>query len=112
LKDLHEYPKFGASWEGYAIQEVLRSLEPDEAYFWSTHGGAEIDLVYFKHGKICGVECKYVDAPRLSPSIHIALSDLKLEKFFIIYPGTKRYPLNEKVEAMPLEDFIDQSKNL
>lgn len=101
-KDLLSHPKSGSSWEGYVIDEVLRVVEPEEAYFWGTHGGAEIDLVLRKDGKIVGVECKRLDAPKLTPSMRAALSDLGLEKIAVIYPGERRYSLTEQVEAVPL----------
>jgi uncharacterized protein len=40
-RNLELHPKVGASWEGYAIEEVLKALRPDEAYYWATHQGAE-----------------------------------------------------------------------
>jgi len=96
------HPKSGASWEGYVIEEVLRVVEPEEFYFWGTHGGAEVDLVLRKDGKMVGVECKRVDAPKLTPSMRAALSDLGLERITVIYPGKRRYALAERVEAVPL----------
>jgi uncharacterized protein len=107
-KELLEHPKAGASWEGYVIEEVLRSIDMDEAYFWGTHGGAEIDLVVRKNGKMYGVECKKVDAPVMTPSMRRAVSDLELEKIIVIYPGTKRYPINEKIEAIPFDMFLKE----
>jgi predicted AAA+ superfamily ATPase len=101
-KDLVTTPKSGASWEGYVIEEVIRSIEPDEVYFWATHNGAEIDLVMLKEGRLLGVECKKVDAPRLTPSMQIALEDVKLERIAVIYPGSKRFPLADAIEAVPL----------
>jgi uncharacterized protein len=101
-KDLLSHPKSGASWEGYVIEEVLRVVEPEEFYFWGTHGGAEIDLVLRKDGKMVGVECKRVDAPKLTPSMRAALSDMGLERITVIYPGKRRYALTERVEAVPL----------
>jgi hypothetical protein len=101
-KELLGHPKCGASWEGYVIEETLKVVEPDEAYFWATHNGAEIDLVLVKNGRMFGVECKRVDAPRLTPSMRSALEDLKLEHIAVVYPGTRRYPLTERVEAVPL----------
>ena len=105
-KDLLEHPKSGASWEGYVIEEVLRVSEPDEACFWGTHGGAEIDLLLIKNGKMTGVECKRVDAPTLTPSMRVALSDLGLEKIVVVYPGNRRYSLHEKVEVVPFEEVM------
>ncbi len=66
-RDLWSHPKTGASWEGYALEETLKALNPDQAYFWATHQGAELDLLIFKNGKRYGVEFKRSDAPRPDP---------------------------------------------
>ncbi len=102
-KDLLTHPKCGASWEGYVIEETIKATEPDETYFWATHGGAEIDLVLFKDGRRLGVECKREDAPRLTPSKRVALEDLKLEQIAVVYPGRKRYAIADHVAAVPLD---------
>jgi uncharacterized protein len=109
-KELMGHPKAGASWEGYATEEVLLAVDPEEAYFWGTHGGAEIDLVLRKNGKMFGVECKRVDAPRLTPSMRIALSDLGLERIAVVYPGERRYSLAEQVEAIPLSAIAGEGR--
>jgi len=111
-KDLLTTPKSGASWEGYVIEETIRAIEPDEVYFWATHNGAEIDLVMVKEGRLLGVECKRVDAPRLTPSMQIAMEDLKLERIAVIYPGTKKYPLAEKIDAVPLLCLADEPPSI
>jgi hypothetical protein len=108
-RDLEHHPKVGASWEGYAVEEVLKALQPEEACFWATHNGAEIDLVLLRQGRRLGVECKRMDAPRLSPSMRIALTDLKLEALWVVYPGERRYRLEERVEVVPLADLVAQS---
>ncbi len=105
-RDLEHHPKVGASWEGYAVEEVLKALRPDEAYYWATHNGAEIDLVLFKSGRRIGVECKRADAPVLTPSMRIALADLKLDALYVVYPGEKRYTLAKKVEVVPLAELV------
>ena len=102
-KELLSHPKVGASWEGFVLEQVL-AVEPyDEAYFWATHQGAEMDLVLRREGRLWGVECKRADAPKLSPSIRIARADLELERVAVVYPGGKRYPLSDAVEAVPLD---------
>jgi predicted AAA+ superfamily ATPase len=106
-RDLERHPKVGASWEGYAIEEVLKTLRPDEAYYWATHNRAEIDLVLFKNGRRIGVECKRADAPRLTPSMHIALTDLKLDELHVVYPGAKPYVLADRVQVVPLAQFVN-----
>jgi len=100
--ELLTHPKSGASWEGYVIEEALKAAEPDEAYFWATHAGAELDLLLFKNGRRLGVECKRVDAPRLTPSMRSALQDLELDQLVVIYPGDRAYPLADRVMALPL----------
>lgn len=101
-KQLESHPKVGASWEGFVIEQVLMSEPHDDAWFWSTHQGAEIDLLLRRGDKLFGVECKRTDAPKLTPSMRIAMNDLGLERIVVLYPGGKRYPLGERIEAVPL----------
>jgi predicted AAA+ superfamily ATPase len=105
--ELARHPRSGASWEGFALEQVLRLTQPDDAYFWATHQGAELDLLMFKYGKRVGVEFKRVDAPSLTPSMRIAMSDLKLDGLYVVYPGHRRYTLAERIEAVPLHSFVD-----
>lgn len=102
-KGLLNHPKVGASWEGFVIEQVLMTEPHDEAFFWATHQGAEIDLVLRQGDRLLGVECKRADVPRLTPSIRTALVDLGLERVAVIYPGVKRYSLADRVEAVPLQ---------
>lgn len=106
-KGLLEHPKVGASWEGFVIEQVLLREEHDEAFFWATYQGAEIDLILRRGDRLYGVECKRADAPRKTPSIRHASNDLGLEQVAVIYPGSKRYPLAERVEAVPLVALAD-----
>ena len=96
------HPKLGASFEGYAIEQVLRVVEPDESYFWATHQGAELDILLFKNGKRIGVEVKHADAPGLTTSMRIAREDLELDCLLVLYPGRLAYPISERVEAVPV----------
>ena len=88
LKDLFSHPKLGASWEGFIIEQILMTQAHDEAFFWASHQGAEIDLIIRQNNRMYGVECKRTDTQRLTPSISIALDDLGLEKVAVLYPGT------------------------
>ena len=105
--ELESHPKLGSSWEGYAIEETLKTINPDQAYFWATHGGAELDLFFVKDGRKIGVECKRVDAPRLTASMRTALEDLSLEHLTVLYPGSLHYQLAERVSVMPLQMLAD-----
>ena len=99
---LLHHPKLGASWEGFAVEQVLVTEPHSDAAFWATHQGAEVDLLLRRGGKLYGVECKREDAPRMTRSIGIALKDLGLERVVVLYPGTRRYALAERVEAVPI----------
>ena len=101
---LEAHPKLGASWEGYALEEVLRVTGDREAYFWNTQGGAELDLLVFINGQRIGFEFKYADAPAVTKSLQVAREDLRLARVFIVHPGRKSYPLNEWAEAVSLQD--------
>jgi len=104
--ELERHPKSGASWEGYVVEEVLKAAQPEQDYFWATHQGAEIDLLLIKYGRMLGIECKRVDAPAVTPSMRIALRDLKLDRIAVIYPGTRRFVLADRVEAVPLASIL------
>jgi len=107
-KDLLTHPKLGASWEGFVIEQILAAEADGEAWFWATHQGAEVDLVMRRGGRLLGVECKRADAPRLTPSIRIALDDLELERLIVVYPGSRRYALADRVDAVPLAALAER----
>lgn len=102
-KELLTHPKLGASWEGWVIEQVL-NLEPhDEAFFWATHQGAEVDLVLRQGSELRGIEIKRRDAPKMTPSIRHGLQDLGLAQVAVLYPGEKAYPLSENVGVVPAD---------
>jgi predicted AAA+ superfamily ATPase len=103
---LLSHPRSGASWEGFVAEQVLRIAQPDEAYFWATHGGAELDLLLLRGGKRIGVEIKRSDAPKVTSSMQIALRDLQLDRLYVVYPGERRYRVAERIEAVPLAALL------
>ena len=105
-EELLVHPRCGASWEGFAIEETLKAVRPDDAYFWATHTGAELDLLLLKDGRRLGVEVKRADAPRLTPSMRTALEDLRLEQLVVLYPGETSYALAERVTVRPLAAVV------
>lgn len=102
------HPKLGASWEGFALEEVIRynKAGPEECYFWSTHAHAELDLLIFKDGNKHGFEFKYTDSPRLTPSMKIAMKDLDLDKLTVIIPGKQNFPLAENITVAGLDYYL------
>jgi uncharacterized protein len=107
LPELLAHPKVGASWEGFALEQVIRLAKPDAAYFWATHQGAELDLLLMRGSQRIGVEFKRVDAPKLTASMKIAVADLKLNRLYVVYPGLHRYQISHGIEAVPLPALID-----
>ncbi len=95
------HPKAGASWEGFLLDQTLQHARPDEAYFWATHQGAELDLLMLKYGRRIGVEIKRADAPKVTPSMRIAMADLRLDRLLVLYPGAKPYRLAPGIDVVP-----------
>ncbi len=104
-KALLTHPKLGASWEGFVIEEVLAHFRPLDAWFYGVHSGSELDLFFLHKGKRIGVEIKRQDAPGMTKSMHVALSDLALDKLFVVYPGSRRYALEKRVECIPFAEI-------
>ncbi len=104
-REVLAHPKVGVSWEGFAVEETIRVLRPDAVHFWATHTGAELDLLLFVGGRRYGVEVKFQDAPRLTPSMRIALEDLSLDGLTVLYPGDRRYQLEPRVTVVPLAEL-------
>lgn len=102
---LQNHPRYGASWEGFALEQTLVAHGEREAYFYGTLRGAELDLLLLRGGHRWGFEFKCTDAPRTTKSMHIAVDDLKLDHLWAVYPGTLRYPLTDKITALPLREI-------
>ena len=102
--DLTAHPKVGASFEGFALQEVTRALKArrEQCYFWATHQGAELDLLVVGGARRRGFEFKRTDAPAATKSMHIALEDLGLQGIDVIHAGAETYPLAPKIRAVSI----------
>lgn len=96
------HPRVGASWEGFVIEEVLRVVRPVDAYFWATHGGAEVDLFFRHGGRRFGVEVKFREAPQVTRSMRTALADLRLDHLWVVCPGRDRYAADERITVLPI----------
>ncbi len=108
LTDLHNlsgHPRVGASWEGFALEQALQIVRPSQAYYWATHGGAELDLFFMHRGHRYGMEFKYSEAPKISKSMHTALATLNIDHLWIVHPGKHSYPVEEKISVWPLREL-------
>lgn len=101
--EIQSHPKLGASWEGFALEQVLSILDAGDAYFWATHSGAELDLLLTIGGRRIGFEFKYGDAPGRTRSMISALHDLKLKRLFIVYPGDQDYEIDDKIAVLSID---------
>lgn len=105
--NLKLHPKIGASWEGFAMEEIISTLKirNEECFFWGTHNSAELDLLTFQNGKRIGYEFKYSDIAQVTQSMKIAFDDLKLDHLYVVIPQTKKIKLSEKITAISLADI-------
>ncbi|MEZ4219890.1 MAG: ATP-binding protein [Polyangiaceae bacterium] len=108
-KQLLTHPKLGASWEGFVLEQVLTTVPHDEAHFWATHQGAELDLLLRQGKELLGIECKRADAPTLTRSMRSALETLGLTRLYVVYPGSKRYSLSSRVEVVSLPELLSMN---
>jgi predicted AAA+ superfamily ATPase len=106
------HPKLGASWEGFALEEILQAQQPDQSWFYAVHSGSELDLLMEIGGRRIGVEFKRADAPHATRSMHLAIADTKLDELWVVYPGTRTYALDKKITVRPLVECIRRRKRL
>ena len=110
--ELAGHPKVGASFEGFAVEQVLAAFQTDSAYGWGTHAGAELDLLVTRGGRRYGFECKLADAPGTTRSMRVALADLGLDHLWVIYPGDDAYALDDRISALPVADVPDLAASI
>ncbi len=113
-EDLESHQKAGASFEGFALEQVVRRLGAawDECYFWRTHQGAELDLLVVRGRTRLGFEFKHTDAPTVTPSMRAALTDLKLQRLVVVHRGRESFPMAERVQAVPIARITRELKPL
>ena len=99
------HPKVGASWEGFALEEVLNLTGDKNAYFWATQSGAALDLFLLYNGRRMGVEFKFSETPKITRSMREAIKHLKLDRLFVVHPGSESYSVDEQIEAISIKDI-------
>ena len=106
---LERQTRIGASWEEFALENVIRHLGVDarQCNFWRAHTGAEIDLLVMHRGRRFGFEFKLTDAPGVTPSMRSALADLRPHALDVIHAGRETYPLAKNVRAVALERLLE-----
>jgi predicted AAA+ superfamily ATPase len=102
-EDVQGHPQVGASWEWFAISNVVERLGArwdEDVYFWRTHAGAEIDLLVMRGNRRLGFEVKRTSAPAVTPSMRVALEDLRLERIDVVHAGRETFPLSDRIRAV------------
>jgi hypothetical protein len=112
LATLQGHPKLGASWEGFAVEQIVSLTGERNAYFRATQSRAELDLLIMAKGKRWGFDFKYQDAPTMTKSLHLAIADLVPERVWIVYPGAACYSVHEQVEVVTLATGIEHARSL
>jgi len=111
--EVRSHPRLGASWEGFALEHAINCFNAErDAYFWGTHGGAELDLLINRGGAKIGFEFKFTESPSTTKSMRVAMTDLKLKRLFVVYPGTRRFELDDNIVALPLTGLLAESASL
>jgi predicted AAA+ superfamily ATPase len=105
MEDTERHPQLGASWEGFALETLLSWRGDTDAFFWGTHGGAEVDLCWMTGARRIGVELKYTSRPAVTRSMRVALEDLRLDRLYVVHPGSGNYPLADRIAAVGLADM-------
>ena len=111
--EVRSHPRLGASWEGFALEHAINLFKAErDAYFWGTHGGAELDLLITRGGAKIGFEFKFTESPATTKSMRVAMTDLKLKCLLVVYPGTRRFELDDNIIALPLTGLLAESARL
>jgi uncharacterized protein len=111
--DLERHPKIGASWEGFVIEQIIRrkGFRKEDCFFWATHAGAELDLLVVRGRNRIGFEVKFTSSPRVTPSMRIAFSDLKLQELFVVHLGEETFQLERNIQALALPQLNKDLKH-
>ena len=114
LRELEGHPKVGASWEGFALEQVVQRLgaRPEECFFWGTHGGGEVDLLVIRGGKRLGFEFKRTSAPKLTRSMNTVIEDLGLSSLTVVHAGSRSFPLASRIDAVSIHSLLVEVKPL
>jgi hypothetical protein len=113
LEQLSKTPKLGASFEGFALEQIIRifNRRSEDCYYWGIHQEAELDLLIFQKGQRLGFQFKFSDTPQVTPSMHKGIEHLKLDKLYVIYPGSRKYRLSETIEVIPIRNIMELATN-
>ena len=112
--DLLAHPKVGASFEGFAVEQLILHLgaRPEECFFWAVQSGAELDLLVVRGRKRLGFEIKFTDTPRVTPSMRSAMESLDLRSLDVLHVGPDTFQLEREIRAVSVRRLLDDVERL
>jgi predicted AAA+ superfamily ATPase len=109
--DLLSHPVLGASFEGFALENILAAARSFEPSFYRTGAGAEIDLVLRRGRRVLAFELKSSTVPRVTKGFWSALEDISPDDAYVVAPVKETYPIKHGVKVTPLLDIIAMLNN-
>ena len=106
------HPRVGASWEGFAIEQILGALGRSDAWFWNAHGGGELDLLVIERGRRIGFEVKFNEAPRITAAMRNVAETLALDHLFVVCPTPHAYPVDAGITVLPITEVVDLRRRI
>lgn len=106
-------PIIGSSWESFVFNQV-QAVKPDgvDIYFYRTHHGAEVDLVFARsYSVVATAEVKYSNSPMLTKGNFHAFDDLKAPINYVITPSSEDFLMKEKIRVCSLKKFLGKYLN-
>jgi predicted AAA+ superfamily ATPase len=110
--DLLGHPAYGASWEGFAIENIINAYSDWHTSFYRSASGTEIDLILEKGRQRIAVEVKASTSPTLKRSFWNALDDLNVDDAWIVAPVRQPYPYERGVLVRPLDEVCLSGRNV
>lgn len=106
------HPSVGASWEGFAIENILDLIDNRWIYsYYRTATQIEIDLVlHTPDREVWAIEIKRASAPKLGRGFYEACKDIGATHKWMVNANNDRYPLPNEVEVIGLLEFLELLK--
>lgn len=108
-QDLDNHPLRGASWEGFAIEDIIRRerlTRPfTQFYFWRTATGQEADLLLDRGNRRIAVEIKANSATNIHDArkLETLLDDIGADAGWLVGLGGESATLTERVRSISLD---------
>ena len=102
------HPRKGASWEGFAIEQIIPLLPANrQVYFYRTHDGAESDLVITRGNRpVASIKIKFGSDARPGRGNTEAVQTLKTPQNYIIIKDEEDYMLSSGFRVCGLKKFL------